>query len=136
VICQNVLEHIDDDAAAVNAMAGALAPGGRLVLLVPAHPRLYGRLDLAYGHHRRYTKERLRALAQGAGLDVGRLHFFNAAAAPGWWLTSHRGGRENIGDTSLNAFERLVPLLARIEERRRPPFGLSLVMHATRGETG
>ena len=55
VLSQNVLEHIPDDAARCAAMARALRPGGRLMALVPAHPRLYGSLDRAYGHERRYT---------------------------------------------------------------------------------
>src|SRR5204863_4821599 len=70
VVCQNVLEHIEDDQGSIDAMAGALAPGGRLTLLVPAHPRLYGPLDDAYGHYRRYTRHRLHLLFERAGLEV------------------------------------------------------------------
>ena len=65
VVCQNVLEHIADDYGAVADMGRALRPGGHLSLLVPAHPRLYGPLDAAYGHHRRYTRERLRDVVRG-----------------------------------------------------------------------
>ena len=45
----------------LRAIAGALRPGGRLGLLVPANPKLYGRLDRGYGHVRRYTPGGLRA---------------------------------------------------------------------------
>src|SRR5256885_12311879 len=47
VICLNVLEHVADDRGSLAAIARLLAPGGRLVLLVPALPWLYGSLDVA-----------------------------------------------------------------------------------------
>ncbi len=58
VVCQNVLEHIADDEAALAEMARVLAPGGRLALLVPSGPTLFGSLDDAYGHWRRYDGRR------------------------------------------------------------------------------
>src|SRR3954453_15065621 len=54
-LCQNVLEHIREQEAAIGAIADALKPGGRIGILVPAHPALFGRLDRGYGHERRYT---------------------------------------------------------------------------------
>ena len=51
----NVLEHIEDDAAAVRRFRSVLPEGGRLVILVPALPALYGSIDEAIGHFRRYT---------------------------------------------------------------------------------
>src|SRR2546423_3567838 len=67
VLAQNVVEHIGDDAAAIAGMGEALRPGGRLTVVVPAHPKLYGGLDEAFGHYRRYTRERLHGLAATAG---------------------------------------------------------------------
>ncbi|HET6277763.1 MAG TPA: class I SAM-dependent methyltransferase, partial [Candidatus Polarisedimenticolia bacterium] len=57
IICLNVLEHVDDDISALEAMRRLLAPAGRLVLLVPALPAIYGTMDRALGHHRRYTRK-------------------------------------------------------------------------------
>jgi SAM-dependent methyltransferase len=130
-LSQNVFEHIEDDHAAVAAVARALRPGGRLMILVPAHPRLYGPLDRAYGHYRRYTRERLRSVVERAGLGVERLYSFNALGIVGWWAKSRTGARE-IGSASLRAYEALLAAWRPIEERLDLPVGLSLIVHARR----
>jgi SAM-dependent methyltransferase len=130
-LSQNVLEHIADDGAAAAAMARALRPGGRFMALVPAHPRLYGSLDRAYGHERRYTPERLRAIVEAAGLVVERLEHFNALGILGWWARSRTGAR-GIGSGSLRAYEALLTIWRPVEERVELPVGLSLIVHAHR----
>jgi hypothetical protein len=112
-------------------MARALAPGGRLTLLVPAHPRLYGSLDEAFGHHRRYTPERVHELVDRAGLQVRRLYHFNLLGTLGWWAKSHLGAN-TLGSRSLGFYEALLPLWRPIEQRLSPRCGLSLVVHAVR----
>jgi SAM-dependent methyltransferase len=131
VVCQNVLEHVADHEAAVAAMGRALGRGGELSLLVPAHPRLYGPLDAAYGHERRYTPEALRAVVKAAGLEVLDLHSFNLLGVPGWVVKNRRPGNR-IGAGSLTAYELLVRAWRPVEERLRPPWGLSLVVRARR----
>ncbi len=126
IVCQNVLEHIDDDAGAVAEMAAALRPGGRLALLVPADPRLYGALDLAYGHRRRYTRGRVERLLSEASLGLERLESFNLLGVPGWWA-SNRLRRTGIDRRALRLYEALVPAARRVEEAAKPEFGLSLV---------
>jgi SAM-dependent methyltransferase len=128
-LCQNVLEHVEDDAAAVAAMAAALRPRGRLGLLVPAHPRLYGSLDRAFGHHRRYDRGRLRQIVEQAGLRVRALYSFNLLGVVGWWAKS-RAGADSLGEGSLAVYETLVRMWRPVEERIRPKWGLSLVVHA------
>jgi SAM-dependent methyltransferase len=129
LLCQNVLEHIAEEKPAVSAMADALRPGGRLTLLVPAHPRLYGNLDRAYGHHRRYTRERLRRVVTEAGLELDELYSFNLLGVPGWWINRFRSSPQ-ISSTSLRAYEALLRLWQPIERRYRPPWGLSLIAQA------
>ena len=131
VVCQNVLEHIDDDAGAVAAMAAALKPGGHMTLLVPAHPRLYNRLDRSYEHHRRYTRERLAGLVDGAGLELEALYSFNLLGVPGWWLQGFRQS-PGIDLRSLRVYEALLRAWKPIERRVRLPWGLSMIAHATR----
>jgi SAM-dependent methyltransferase len=130
-LSQNVLEHVPDDGGALVAMAAALRPGGRLMALVPAHPRLYGSLDRAYGHERRYTRGRLRAIVAAAGLEVERLYSFNALGIPGWWARNLTGAR-GIGGSSLRAYEALLRASRPIERRVELPVGLSLIVHARR----
>jgi 2-polyprenyl-3-methyl-5-hydroxy-6-metoxy-1,4-benzoquinol methylase len=125
-VCQNVLEHIGDDRGAVQAMADALRPGGHLVLLVPAGPWLFGGLDDAYGHWRRYTAAELADVLVRSGLDVVSLQPLNTLGIAGWWTKNRRPGAR-VGKRSLQAYEALVGLWRPIEERLRPPIGLSLV---------
>lgn len=73
----DVLEHIEDDLAEVEAAARHLAPGGHLVVLAPAHPWLYTPFDRAIGHYRRYTRSGLRALCP-RGMQVERLFYLDS----------------------------------------------------------
>jgi 2-polyprenyl-3-methyl-5-hydroxy-6-metoxy-1,4-benzoquinol methylase len=129
ILCQNVLEHIGQDSAAVEAMAAGLRPGGVLSLLVPAHPQLYGRLDAEYGHFRRYTRARLRSLMTDAGLEVRSLYSFNLLGVAGWWLAG-RQSSGHVAGARLALYDLAVPLWRRAEETLKPRVGLSLVVHA------
>jgi SAM-dependent methyltransferase len=131
VVCQNVLEHIEDHAGAVRTMASTLRPGGHLVLLVPAGPRLYGPLDETYGHFRRYTRDVLRSVVTAADLEVEDLYSFNLLGIPGWWV-SNRRGKENITPASIRAYEALLKVWRPIERRTKPRWGLSLIVRARR----
>src|SRR5438128_7081854 len=59
VTCINVLEHTDDDIAALRRANQLLVPGGRVIVFVPAGKGLYGALDRGVGHQRRYDKDEL-----------------------------------------------------------------------------
>lgn len=59
----DVLEHIAADGEELALAAGHLAAGGKLIVLSPAHPWLMSEFDAAIGHHRRYTRRALLALA-------------------------------------------------------------------------
>ena len=135
VVCQNVLEHIVDDRASLVAMAAALRPGGTLALLVPAHPRLFNRLDRRFGHQRRYSARRLRRLAAEAGLTVERLERFNALGVVGW-LVEGLAPRPAIRPRALRLYELAVRPWRRLEDRIRTPLGLSLILHARRTRAG
>lgn len=73
VVSCEVLEHIQDDAEALAQWVRCLRPGGRLVLSVPAHMRMWGARDVWAGHVRRYSRADLSRLAAGAGLKVERI---------------------------------------------------------------
>lgn len=130
-LCQNVLEHIPDDEGALAAVVAALKPGAGIGILVPAHPRLFGRLDESYGHERRYTRDSLLALVRGGGLIVEDVHFFNLLGIPGWWVKS-RFGTPGIDTRSLRVYEWLLRPWRPLEERLRPRAGLSLVALASK----
>jgi SAM-dependent methyltransferase len=125
VVCFNVLEHIDDDLETLRRVREVLRPGGTLLLLVPAHPWLYGAADRAVAHRRRYRREPLRRLLARAGLSTDELRFVNPVGAAGWLVSSRLLGRRQIPSGPLAVYDRLVPLL-RTVDRLPLPFGLSL----------
>lgn len=126
VICLNVLEHVEDDHGSLLLMRRLLAPGGRLVLLVPALRALYGTLDHALGHYRRYAKGELIAKLRKAGLRPRHVEYFNLAGIPGWWLTGRVLRRSLIPAASLRWYDALVPLF-RLERLLPWRIGQSLI---------
>jgi SAM-dependent methyltransferase len=126
VVCLNVLEHIEDDRASLAAMHDLLEPGGRLVLLVPSLRVLYGTLDEALGHFRRYTPKELSTKLADAGFQVRHLEYFNLAGVPGWWFTGRVLRRRIIPTGALRWYEALVPLF-RLESLLPWRIGQSLI---------
>jgi len=126
-VCLNVLEHIADDVGALRAMASILPAGGRIVLLVPAFPALYGPIDRELGHYRRYRRPSLREAAEAAGLAVRKMHYMNTAGFFAWWANSHLFRRREQSPAQIAFFDDVVvPVMSRVEDAVRPPFGQSL----------
>jgi hypothetical protein len=96
-----------------------------LLLLVPAHPRLYGGYDRAAGHERRYSKRTLRGRLLGAGFEVDTLRHVNPLGAVGWLARVRLRRGDEWPSGSFRAFDRLVPALRHLD-RVPLPFGLSL----------
>jgi len=77
-----VIEHIDDDQAALAAIATKLKPGAKFVMTVPAHPWMWTAHDVANHHKRRYSKRALRALIDGSPMRLDRIGYFNSLLFP------------------------------------------------------
>jgi SAM-dependent methyltransferase len=82
IVLLDVLEHIPDDRAALAALRSKLAPGGRLLLAVPAMPSLWSGHDVAHHHQRRYTRATLDAVVAAAGYRVIHRTAFNTLLLP------------------------------------------------------
>jgi SAM-dependent methyltransferase len=126
IVCLNVLEHIEDDVGSLESMRTLLESGGRLVLLVPALPVLYGTIDAALGHFRRYTPSLLRSRFDRAGLTMLHLEYFNLAAVPGWWFAGRLLRRTMIPTTLLSLYDKFVPIF-RLERFLPLRIGQSLI---------
>lgn len=76
VMAFEVLEHIEDDVAAMRQWSSWLAPGGTMLISVPAHPRLWSAADEWAGHYRRYRKTDLTKVVAEAGLRIEHVECF------------------------------------------------------------
>ncbi|MDR0965084.1 MAG: methyltransferase domain-containing protein [Myxococcales bacterium] len=128
VLLSNVLEHIADDREALSNFRRVLRPGGRLVCLVPALPALFGSMDSAVGHFRRYSKAALTGLFEGCGFRVQALESLNVLGIPGWFINGRLLQRRGVPPLQLRAYDLVSPLVARVEERLKPSVGMSLLI--------
>ena len=135
----DVVEHIEDDVAALKAMAGCLKPGGKILITVPAHQWMWSAHDVVNHHHRRYSKATLVRAIRAAGLEPAKLGYFNsllfpvAAAAR---IVGRITGREDSDDSPPpRALNRLFETIFRLERHLigRVPFspGVSIVTLAS-----
>jgi glycosyltransferase involved in cell wall biosynthesis len=117
VVCLNVLEHIEDDAAALLSIHETLQDGGRAIILVPEGQSLFSSLDEELGHRRRYSEDDLRRRMTEAGFVVERTLHFNRISRPGWWWNGKVLKRRTIGRFQLKLFDRMVWLFRRIDAK-------------------
>jgi SAM-dependent methyltransferase len=127
VLCVNVLEYLEDPAAAVARLRTTLKPGGLLVILVPQGAGLFGSLDQRLGHKRRFSPAEVRTLLESQGLVVEKVGQFNKAGTPPWWAYSKMLGSKNINKPVLKIFDKTVWLWSRLEWLM-PWRGLSLIV--------
>ncbi|MBF0502967.1 MAG: glycosyltransferase [Candidatus Riflebacteria bacterium] len=131
VICLNVLEHIEDDMSALKRMYQTLNPGGNLIILVPQGPELFGSLDRAVGHFRRYTRADLEKKLIEAGFNVERIFDFNKPGVIGWFINGKLFGRTSLGKLPMKIYDHLVWLFKRIDTVL-PWRGLSIIAIASK----
>jgi SAM-dependent methyltransferase len=128
VVLVNVLEHIEDDAAALRDILGGLRPGGTVVLFVPAFQALYSEFDRMVGHYRRYRRDVLAGMLAGAGFEVVEARYVNCIGAVAWWVVARQLGRFPKSRTAMRSYDRtVVPVIRAIESRWTPPFGQSVL---------
>jgi SAM-dependent methyltransferase len=146
IIASEVMEHIPDDATALDELTRVLRPGGTIAITVPAWlpEKVCWALSDAYhapiaegGHVRIYTEERLRNLMRSAGLEPGATTYAHALHSPYWWLRC-AVGPTNDDHPLVKAYHRLLvwdieknPAVTRIAEKLLSPLiGKSVVLYA------
>jgi SAM-dependent methyltransferase len=137
----DVVEHIEDDVAALKAMAECLKPGGKILITVPAHQWMWSAHDVVNHHHRRYSKKALAAAIARAGLTHNGLRWFNSLLFPAAVAARVAGrltGKDDSDDSPpakpLNtAFEAIFGLERHLVGRMPLPPGLSIITLASRG---
>jgi SAM-dependent methyltransferase len=131
-LCVNLLETVENPEAVLTQLAGILKPGGVAIVLVPQGPGLYGSLDRALGHKRRFSADELRRTIEKTGLHVDRLYQMNKIGAVSWWIFGKLLGRTRINKFSLKLFDKTVWFWRRIDGLM-PWNGLSVIAVATKG---
>ena len=129
VLAVNTLEHIEDDARAVENIAKLLPAGGRLVLVAPANAWLYCEMDRNLGHKRRYEKAALLSLLEKSGFKIDQCRYLNMIGAIGWFVNGKIFRRKLLPSRQIRVFDWLSGLL-NIEKMIPPPFGLSVLIVA------
>ena len=127
IVLLDVLEHVEDDVGFLRSLQRALRSEGTLIVKVPSGNWLYGTMDQAIGHYRRYSKKTLRSALQSAGWCSERSFYFNRLGVLGWWLNGRALRRTTPPVCQVKAIEMLVPTLRRTEWLTPLPFGLSLI---------
>jgi SAM-dependent methyltransferase len=94
----DVIEHIEDDDAALASIATKLKPGARFMMTVPAHQWMWSAHDAVNHHKRRYSRRSLKALIEGSPMKLEKLGYFNSLLFPlavAERATSRLRGKEN-----------------------------------------
>lgn len=143
IICAEVLEHLEDDSAAMAELARVLKPGGLLAVSVPRYgPELVNWAlseryhTVAGGHVRIYRRNQLFARLKAAGLTPVATHHAHALHSPYWWLRC-LVGVENDSCLAVRSYHRVLvwditthSAVTRIPERLlNPVLGKSLVAY-------
>jgi len=126
VIILNVIEHLQDDVGAMQALIERLKPGGHLIVMVPAMHILYGSLDRAFGHYRRYHKSEMLRLMKHVQLDVVRNVYVNVAGMLGWFIYGRILKHQQLPQQLCSRFNLVLPLL-KLERPFAHFAGLSLI---------
>src|SRR5262249_52341424 len=115
ILCLNVLEYLDHPRIAIESGRSLLNPGGTLVVVAPQSVSLFGAVDKAMGHKRRFERKELEQLLASSGLEVERVFSLNKASAPAWWIYSRLFLSKRIDKLSLKVFDKTVWLWRRID---------------------
>jgi SAM-dependent methyltransferase len=127
-VALNVLEHIEDDVAALRGAARLVRPGGAVVMFAPAFQFAAGPFDRAIGHFRRYTRVTISRAYENAGLRVASVRYVNAPGLLAWFVSVRMLGHTPREGVLLRAWDRgVVPLIRKGERRFAPPFGQSVL---------
>ncbi len=130
VVFINVLEHIEDDRAEIENVAGSIRPGAALVLFVPALSWLFSEADRSVGHFRRYHRKPLVGLVEACGFRVEKVRYFDMLGVIPWYLNFVLL-KNTFSPGSIGIYDTLaVPPMRLLERALRPPIGKNILLAA------
>jgi SAM-dependent methyltransferase len=131
IIMVNVLEHIADDRKALLQLLQSIRPGGHLLIFVPALRFLMSKLDLKFGHFRRYQRSDLVSKVIAAGGQIEVCHYFDFFGIGPWFFLNTLLGATNFNPLFLGIHDKfVVPISRTIERVVSPPVGKNLILVA------
>ena len=130
IVCFNVLEHIKNDENAVENLNKLLKKRGILLLVLPAHPKIYGSLDKHVGHFRRYEMNKLLSLLKSHNFDIILSKRINIIGALGWWFSGKVLKNTFVDLDKLSFFNKIAPFVLPIEDIIGTPIGISILVVA------
>jgi glycosyltransferase involved in cell wall biosynthesis/intracellular sulfur oxidation DsrE/DsrF family protein len=133
VVCVNVIEHLKPDEEVLRSFFEILEPGGRAIILAPHGGWLYGSIDRALDHHRRYSRSEMRKKMERAGFTIEEIFGLNRIAPPFWFFNGRVLRRTSVPGTQIRFFDRLVPMV-KILDRLLPLPPLSIIAIGCKGQ--
>lgn len=114
----NVLEHVADDVGSLRLLRQVTAPGGTLVLYVPAFQLLYTAMDRKVGHLRRYRRRQLMSRVEEAGYRVERCRYADSLGFLAAMIYRIAGSREgDLNEHAVAAYDRFAFPASRVLDR-------------------
>jgi SAM-dependent methyltransferase len=133
IVAVNVMEHVEDDLAFLHDAHRITSAGANLLLYVPALPSIYGTLDSALDHYRRYTKKSLRSVIESAGWHMREVSYANLPGVLAWFVAGRIMKKTSLTTGDVGTYDRwAIPLISRIESLWSPPIGQSLFAVASK----
>ena len=132
IVCVNVIEHLDPDEEVFRGFFEILEPGGRAIILAPQGQWLFGSIDRALHHRRRYSRSELKHKMEGAGFKIESIFGLNRISPPFWFLNGRILQRKSVPGFQVRLFDRMVPLV-KVFDRILPLPPLSIIAVGRKG---
>ena len=132
VVMHDVLEHIEDEAAAVATLHELMKPGAVAVISVPAYQWLFGHHDVQLGHYRRYTRRSLLALFRD-DFEIEASRYYGAALIPiALWFSRISNRPYPIASASEGVMHHVLRAICQAESWIAMPVGTSVLVRVRR----
>lgn len=127
-VSMQLFEHIQNDIRAFENILKILEEGGKIIAMVPALKPLYGTIDRALGHRRRYSRKEITDKIARAGFVVTDCFYLNMVGAIGWFINARILRRTAQSAAQIKVFDKVVvPIMSRLEGLLGAiPFGQTL----------
>ncbi len=136
-VSMQLFEHLHSDTKAFKNIFEIMSEGGTIITMVPALKVLYGTIDRALGHYRRYSRKDICDKIEAAGFTVTDSFYFNLIGAIGWFINARILHITTQKSSQIKVFDKVVvPIMSRIEKRLKLlPFGQTVFCVARKPDT-